>query len=49
MLDFAREVVSTLDVERVLQRVLEMARDLTDAQYAALGVLDGGAASWSAS
>jgi signal transduction histidine kinase len=40
MLDFAREVVSTLDVERVLQRVLEMARDLTDAQYAALGVLD---------
>lgn len=40
MLDFAREVVSTLDVERVLQRVLEMARDLTDAEYAALGVLD---------
>jgi signal transduction histidine kinase len=40
MLDFAREVVSTLDVERVLQRVLEMARDITDAQYAALGVLD---------
>jgi signal transduction histidine kinase len=39
MLDFAREVVSTLDVERVLQRVLEMARDVTDAQYAALGVL----------
>jgi signal transduction histidine kinase len=40
MLDFAREVVSTLDVERVLQRVLEMARDMTDAEYAALGVLD---------
>lgn len=40
MLEFAQEVVSTLDVERVLQRVLETARELTDARYAALGVLD---------
>jgi signal transduction histidine kinase len=33
-------VVSELDLETVLQRVLEEARELTDARYAALGVLD---------
>ncbi len=40
MLEFAREVVSTLDLDLVLQRVLETARELTGARYAALGVLD---------
>ena len=34
------EVVSELDHEAVLQRVIEAARDLTGARYAALGVLD---------
>jgi signal transduction histidine kinase len=33
-------VLGDLDLERVLERVLDAARDLTDAQYAALGVLD---------
>jgi signal transduction histidine kinase len=33
-------VLGDLDLERVLARVLEAARDLTEAQYAAVGVLD---------
>jgi len=37
----ARSVLAELDLETVLQRVLEAARGLTDARYAALGVLDG--------
>lgn len=40
MLTLARSVLEQLDVELVLKRVLEAARDLTGAQYAALGVLD---------
>ena len=36
----ARSVLEQLDLEVVLTRVLEAARDLTGAQYAALGVLD---------
>ena len=40
MLDVARSVLSELDLEVVLDRVLHAARDLTDAQYAALGVLN---------
>jgi signal transduction histidine kinase len=36
-----RSLVTELDVDAVLQRVLDTARDLTDARYAALGVLDG--------
>jgi signal transduction histidine kinase len=40
VLEIGRTVVSELDVEAVLQRVLEEARDLTGARYAALGVLD---------
>ena len=40
LLDVARAVVSTLEVEAVLERVLEVARELTGARYAALGVLD---------
>jgi signal transduction histidine kinase len=39
VLDIARSVLGELDVEVVLNRVLESARELTDARYAALGVL----------
>jgi signal transduction histidine kinase len=40
VLDVARSVLAELDLEVVLDRVLLAARDLTDAQYAALGVLN---------
>jgi hypothetical protein len=40
LLEVAQAVVSTLEVEAVLTRVLEVARELTGAPYAALGVLD---------
>jgi signal transduction histidine kinase len=40
ILTVARSVLEQLDVEVVLERVLESARELTGAQYAALGVLD---------
>jgi signal transduction histidine kinase len=40
LLDVARSLVSELDIETVLRQVLEAARDLTGARYAALGVLD---------
>jgi signal transduction histidine kinase len=40
VLDVARDVLEELDVELVLKRVLESARTLTGASYAALGVLD---------
>jgi GAF domain-containing protein len=40
VLSVARSVLEDLDVDVVLERVLESARDLTGAQYAALGVLD---------
>ena len=40
LLDAGRAVVSELDLEAVLQRVLETAADVTGARYAALGVLD---------
>ena len=40
VLDVARGVLGELDVERVLERVLESARELTGARYAAIGVLD---------
>ena len=40
VLEVGRTVVSELDLEVVLHRVLEVARELTDARYAALGVLD---------
>jgi signal transduction histidine kinase len=39
VLDIARSVLAALDVEVVLNRVLESARELTGARYAALGVL----------
>jgi signal transduction histidine kinase len=40
VLDVACGVLSDLDVDVVLERVLEAARELTGAEYAALGVLD---------
>jgi signal transduction histidine kinase len=40
LLQVGADVVSELDHEAVLQRVLEAARELTGARYAALGVLD---------
>jgi signal transduction histidine kinase len=40
LLEIGRGLVADFDVESVLQRVLEAARDLTGARYAALGVLD---------
>ena len=40
VLDVARSVLAELDHEVVLDRVLHAAKDLTDARYAALGVLD---------
>jgi signal transduction histidine kinase len=40
LLDVGRSLVSELDLEVVLDRVLEVARELTGARYAALGILD---------
>jgi signal transduction histidine kinase len=40
VVEVSRTVVSELDLETVLQRVLEEARELTGARYAALGILD---------
>jgi signal transduction histidine kinase len=40
VLEVGRTVVSELDLETVLHRVLEEARELTGARYAALGILD---------
>src|SRR5688572_12218845 len=40
LIDTGRSLVSELDLEAVLQRVLDAARELTNARYAALGVLD---------
>jgi GAF domain-containing protein len=40
LLEVGRGLVSELDLEAVLGQVLEAARDLTGAQYAALGILD---------
>jgi signal transduction histidine kinase len=41
LLDVTGSVLSELDLEAVIDRVLESARELTGARYAALGVLDG--------
>jgi signal transduction histidine kinase len=40
ILEVARSVLSELDLDAVLDRVLDAAQELTDARYAALGVLD---------
>jgi signal transduction histidine kinase len=39
-LDVGRTLVSELDREALLRRILEVARELTSARYAALGILD---------
>jgi hypothetical protein len=41
VLDVARGVLADLDLDVVPERVIDAARDLTGARYAALGVLDG--------
>jgi hypothetical protein len=40
LLEVGRSLVSELDIEAVLREVLETARELTGARYAALGILD---------
>ena len=40
LLQVGRTVVSDLDADAVLERVLEAAREVTGARYAALGLLD---------
>jgi signal transduction histidine kinase len=40
LLDVGRSLVSELDIEAVLRHVLDAARELTGARYAALGILD---------
>src|SRR5262252_6614487 len=40
LLDAGRSLISELDPEAVLQRLLDVARDVTGARYAAIGVLD---------
>jgi signal transduction histidine kinase len=40
ILDVARSVLAELDLDVVLERVLDAAQELTEARYAALGVLD---------
>src|SRR5919108_5737190 len=40
LLDVGRAVMSELDTEAVLERILEEARAITGARYVALGVLD---------
>ena len=40
LLEVGRTLVAELDVEAVLRRVLDTARELTGARYAALGILD---------
>jgi signal transduction histidine kinase len=40
LLEAGRSLVADLDLESVLDRVLEIAREVTGARYAALGVLD---------
>ena len=42
LLEVGRVLVSNLELESVLQHVLETARELTGATYAALGILDEG-------
>jgi signal transduction histidine kinase len=40
LLEVGRTLVSELDLESILQRLLEVARDITGASYAAIGILD---------
>jgi signal transduction histidine kinase len=41
LIEVGRTLVSELDLETVLRRVLEVAQELTGARYAALGILNG--------
>jgi signal transduction histidine kinase len=41
LIEAGRGLVSTLDLESLLEQLLHTARDLTGARYAALGILDG--------
>ena len=40
LIEAGRGLVSTLDLESLLEQLLHTARDLTGARYAALGILD---------
>ena len=40
LLDVGRSLITELDPEAVFERLLEVARELTGARYAAIGVLD---------
>ena len=40
LVDVGRSLVTVLDPEAVFERLLEVARDLTGARYAAIGVMD---------
>jgi signal transduction histidine kinase len=40
LIDVARSLVSNLELETVLNRLIEVGRELTGARYAALGILD---------
>ena len=40
LVDVGRSLVTVLDPEAVFERLLEVARELTGARYAAIGVLD---------
>ena len=40
MLEVGRALMTELDLGAVLERVLQTARELTGARYAALGILD---------
>ena len=40
LIDVGRSLVTELEPEAVLERLLEVARELTGARYAAIGVLD---------
>jgi signal transduction histidine kinase len=40
LIDVGRSLMSELDLESLLQRILETARELTQARYAAVGILD---------
>src|SRR3954447_8939948 len=40
LIDVGRSLVSELDLEVVLERLLDVAREVTGAHYAALGILD---------
>jgi signal transduction histidine kinase len=42
LIEVGRSLVSELDLETLLRRVLDVAQELTGARYAALGILDGG-------